>query len=258
MDKIEKSMNVIIPSTEMRAKPTENSQLETECLFGETIHIKEEYLDWVYCKLLTDNYFGWVKKNTIGKINKATHRVHVIRSFILKSNNEKSKSLNYLPMGSKLSVKKIKSGWAEVYLSDKDVFKVGFVPSSHITNLNTKIKDWVTKAEQCKEIPYKWGGRDTLGIDCSALLQLSYENHGIAIPRNTSEQINFFKNEIKNENKLKRGDLIFWKGHVGIMIDKVNCIHANAFHMKTLVEPLSIIKLRMKKKFKILKIFNPS
>ena len=100
------------------------------------------------------------------------------------------------------------------------------------------------------------GGRDTIGIDCSALLQLSYQTYGENIPRNTSQQVKLKKKRIKDINNLKRGCVIFWKGHVGIMIDKFKCIHANAFHMQTKIEPLNQIINRMGKDFDITKMMD--
>lgn len=249
-------MNIIVPSTGMMSLPKIDSPLETECLFGETVEIIKKLQDWIYCKLLTDNYLGWVRKDTLGNLDKTTHRVNVVRTFIFESNNEKSKCNNYLPMGAQLPIIDYDQKWAKVNLSDKNEYKVGYIPNSHIIQKNDKIKDWVAKAEDLINTPYKWGGRDTLGIDCSALLQLSYQTYGQNIPRNTADQININKNEIYDINKVERGFAIFWNGHVGIMTDEINCIHANAFHMKTTVEPLEIINKRIGKKEKILKIFN--
>ena len=95
-----------------------------------------------------------------------------------------------------------------------------------------------------------------MGLDCSALLQLSYETYGHKIPRNSSQQIILKKKQIHKLTDLTRGCVVFWKGHVGIMIDEINCIHANAYHMKTTTEPLSDIVDRMKSKFKILKMMD--
>ena len=95
-----------------------------------------------------------------------------------------------------------------------------------------------------------------MGIDCSALLQLSYESFGEIIPRNTSDQVDINKSIVKDINQLDRGYVVFWDGHVGIMTDKSNCIHANAYHMKTTIEPLKQIMKRMKKENKIVKMFN--
>ena len=249
-------MNIIIPSVGMKSKPLEFIELETECLFGETVHILDEYLDWVYCKLLTDNYEGWVKKKALGYLKKATHRVVSIRSFLFEKKNIKSNIIHHLPMGAQLSVKKINGDWVEVNLPSSYNARIGHVPKNHIVNLNDEVKDWVAFAEKLLNTPYKWGGRDTLGIDCSALLQISYQNFGENIPRNTSQQLELQKKIISNSDHLKRGCVIFWNGHVAIMVDNLNCIHANAYHMKTKIEPLSKIIERMGKDFKIIKMMD--
>jgi hypothetical protein len=247
-------MNVILPSTSMNSKPLATSMLETECLFGENVDILEEYLEWVYCKLLTDGYCGWVKKNSLGYLKKPTHRVISKRTFVFKKKNVKSNCIHYLPMGALLFVKEIKKEWAEIHLLNNNEPQTAFVPSKHIVLIDNKTKDWVSVAEQLVGLPYKWGGRDTMGIDCSALLQLSYQTYGRKIPRNTFDQANMYNQTITDLNKLKRGFVVFWEGHVGIMVDRSNCIHANAFHMKTIIEPLNDIIIRMKNESQIIKI----
>lgn len=221
----------------MNSDPTETSLLETECLFGETVDVFEESSDWVYCKLKTDNYCGWVKKKSLGKLKKSTHRVILNRTFVYVEKNPKSICLFYLPMGAQLAIEDIKSGWAEVNLHNNKI-KTGYIPSKHIVELNHRVKDWVSIAELFDETPYKWGGRNSIGIDCSALLQLSYQTYGENIPRNTSEQVKLNKRYVENINQLQRGCVVFWEGHVAIMVDNKNCIHANAFHMKTKIETL--------------------
>ncbi|MDC0975680.1 NlpC/P60 family protein [Alphaproteobacteria bacterium] len=248
-------MNIINSSVFMKSEPKETSPLETECLFGETVEIFEECLDWVYCKLNTDNYHGWVKKGGLGKTKKPTHRVIANRSFVYAEKNPKSNCLLYLPLGAQLVIDNIQSGWAEICLCNYKE-QVGYVPSMHIVSLDHRVKDWVAIAELSLGIPYKWGGRDTIGIDCSALLQLSYQTYGEDIPRNTSQQVKLKKKHIKDIDYLKRGCVIFWKGHVGIMIDKFNCIHANAFHMQTKIEPLNQIINRIGKDFDITKMMD--
>jgi cell wall-associated NlpC family hydrolase len=248
-------MNIINSSVLMKSEPTEISSLETECLFGEKIEILDECLDWFYCKLDTDNYHGWVKKEGLGQTKNPTHRVIVKRSFVYAEKNPKSYCLLYLPLGAQLVIDNIQSEWAEISLYNNKK-QVGYVPSNHIVSLDHKVKDWVAIAELFLGTPYKWGGRDTIGIDCSALLQLSYQTYGENIPRNTSQQVKFKKKHIKNIDDLKRGCVIFWKGHVGIMIDKFNCIHANAFHMQTKIETLNQIIDRIGKDFNITKMMD--
>jgi len=248
-------MNIINSSVFMKSDPTETSPLETECLFGETVEILEERLDWVYCKLKTDDYCGWIKKEGLGKLKNPTHRVIVKRSFIYINKNPKSNSLFYLPLGAQLVIDNIQSEWAETTLYNNKT-QVGYVPSKHIVSLDHRVKDWVAIAELSIGTPYKWGGRDTIGIDCSALLQLSYQTYGEDIPRNTSQQVKLKKKHIRDVEDLKRGCVVFWKGHVGIMIDKFNCIHANAFHMQTRIEPLNKIINRIGKDSDITKMMD--
>lgn len=248
-------MNIIKPSVCMKLKSADESVLETQCLYGETIEILDEHFDWVYCKLNTDNYCGWVKKKGLGKLNTPTHRVHVKRSFVYSDKNPKANCLFYLPMGAKLAIEDIKFDWAEIKLDYYNT-KIGYVPSDHLVNLDHKVKDWVAKAQQLEGTPYQWGGRDSIGIDCSALLQLSYQTYGQNIPRNSSQQLKLNKKYIQSINDLKRGCVIFWENHVGIMIDNVNCIHANSFFMKTKTEPLSDIIKRVGENLPIKKMMD--
>ncbi len=248
-------MNIINSSVFMKSEPTQTSPLETECLYGEKVEILDEYLDWVYCKLKTDNYHGWVKKEGLGKAENPTHRVIANRSFVYEDKNPKSNYLLYLPLGSQLVIDNIQSEWAKIRLYTNKT-QVGYIPSNHIVSLDHKVKDWVAIAELSEGTPYKWGGRDTIGIDCSALLQLTYQTYGENIPRNTSQQVKLKKKYIKDIDYLKRGCVVFWKGHVGIMIDSLNCIHANAFHMQTKIEPLDKIIVRMGEDFNIIKMMD--
>lgn len=237
----------------MKLGPLENAPLETECLYGESVEVLKESSYWVYCKLLTDNYFGWIKRNSLGNLKEPTHRIIVERSFIYENDNPKSKPIFYLPMGAKLVIESMVNDWARVIMIKN---RIGYIPKDHIIKIDEKVINWVSMAEQLEGTPYKWGGRDTLGIDCSALLQLSYQTYGEIIPRNTSDQVQLKKPHIGSIKNLKRGHVVFWDGHVGIMTDEKNCIHANAFHMKTVTEPISDIINRMNKDQKIVKMMN--
>ena len=249
-------MNVIKPSIPMRTDPDETSSLETECLFGETVTILDNYLDWYYCKLLTDNYCGWVQKKYFGEIIKSSHRVVSSRSYLFKDNDIKSGCINYLPLGSQIYVNDFDDFWAKVYLGNNTNQKFAYIPRKHLIKNGDKIDDWVITAEKLIGTPYVWGGRDSMGLDCSALLQLSYQTYGENIPRNSTDQLLLNKEIIKNNEKLKRGFTIFWKRHVGIMVNETCCIHANAFHMEVSKEPLENILERAGKNNPIIKIMN--
>ena len=181
-------MNIIESSTEMRLKPSIESTLETECLFGERVEILDTNSEWLFCKLTTDDYHGWINKKSIGILKPITHRVIEKRSFLLTHKDVKSNIIHDVPMGSLLSIKKFIYEWAEVNLSEKHNYKTAYIPKIHIVEKNHKVKDWVSSAEKLLETPYRWGGRNTMGIDCSALLQLSYQTFGEDIPNTNYQQ----------------------------------------------------------------------
>ena len=159
-------------------------------------------------------------------------------------------------MGSQIYVTDFDDFWAKVYLNNNTEHKFGYVPRKHIVKIEEKIDDWVSTAEKLIGTPYIWGGRNSMGLDCSALLQLSYQTYGENIPRNSIDQSLLSKEIINNKEKLKRGFVVFWKGHVGIMVNETYCIHANAFHMEVSKEQLVNISTRAGKNNPIIKIMN--
>ena len=249
-------MKVIKPSVPMRSKPNETSELETECLFGETLTILDKHLDWYYCQLLTDNYCGWVPKKNLGRMTPSSHRIISNRTFIYKDKDVKAGCITYLPLGSHVSVEVIDNEWTKIYLFENNNHKFGYLPSHHIIEKNAKTENWVAIAEKLIGSPYVWGGRNSIGLDCSALLQLSYQAYGEDIPRNTNDQVLLNKETINCLDMLERGFVVFWQGHVGIMVDKLNCVHANAYHMEVSTEALTDIISRMGAEKPVIKIMN--
>ena len=247
-------LQVIKPSTKMFFFPNKNSSLETECLFGETIEIIQQKKNWIYGCLITDQYKAWVYANDLSSLQKTTHIVFVQRTYIYMEDNIKSKILHYLPLGSKLNVVELKSNWAKITLTSVNRKQYGFVPKNHLTLHSNKIINWVNIAENLIGTPYKWGGRDSLGIDCSALVQLSMQLYNICMPRNTSEQIKFDQLINISNEEISRGCLIFWNGHVAIATNKSTIIHANAHHMMVAKESLKKAMNRIGHPIAILKI----
>ena len=140
--------------------------------------------------------------------------------------------------GSLLNVNKIEKNWASITYIKKNKKLCAYVPFQHIAKIDDITIDWVTISEKLNGTPYKWGGRDTIGIDCSALVQLSLQLAGKLVPRDTNMQKSINYPRIYDMKSLRRGMLVFWEGHVGILIDKEHIIHANAYHMQTTIEPL--------------------
>ena len=251
---IKNKFQIISPSATLR-KDFKSSIIDTQLLFGETFLIKEIKRDWVYGVNCSDNYKGWVKKKNLGILPEFNFIIASPRVVLTTKPNVKSNFIQYLPMGSRVCGEKIEKNWLKIYLSDKHNFKFGYISSKKIIYKTQSLKDWVQVAESLVGSPYRWGGRDTLGLDCSALIQLSLIFRNIYIPRDTNDQINHFKTSSKfsvyskNEFKLKhllRGDLIYWKGHIGILINKKEVLHASATHGCVLVEPLDIVINRIK------------
>ena len=199
------------------------------------------------CKSTIDSYEGWTKKKKIGPLKNNTHRVLSIRTFIYEFPNIKSYCLTYLPIASKIKVIESTSNWSKISLGDEINVLEGFILNIDIVKINHKVDDWVKTAESFINIPYRWGGRNSIGIDCSALIQLSLETIGFMAPRDTHLQINMSSNINNDLMKLCRGVIIFWSGHVGVMVDEKNILHSNAYHMKVIIEPLKVVKERQMK-----------
>lgn len=231
---------IITPSAPMRHGPDSMSGLETDALFGESVNILNEgdegAAGWVRVRLETDDYEAWVERTTLGKLPPPTHRVMVARSLITSGKDIKTPSLGYLPMAAQVSVLDHDDEVAEIALAHD---AKGYVPLHHLMTMDTCLDDWVLSAEQLMGTPYRWGGRDSIGIDCSALVQLALSGSGFTSPRNSGDQETVLGETVAEHTVLARGDLIFWKGHVGIMQDSTNLLHANAWHNMVMSEPLS-------------------
>ena len=167
-----------------------------------------------------------------------TQKVRALRTFAFAGPDIKQPPLAALPLGAEVAV----TGEAE----DKNaryalISPAGAVVVQHLAPLDAVVPDWVAVAEMFLGTPYLWGGKTSLGIDCSGLVQVALREAGIAAPRDTDVQEAALGKALALGSglpALRRGDLVFWKGHVGIMRDAENLLHANAHHMAVAVEPL--------------------
>lgn len=234
-------MSFTSPVAPLHRSGDAGSALETECLFGEQFKVQSESDGWVKGQLLTDGYDGWVESSHLGKQTSPTHRILVPRSVLTTERDIKSSTLFALSMGACVTVLETSDRVSSISNGDE----IAFLPAHHVGSIDQVVNDWVGTAENFLRVPYRWGGRDSLGLDCSALVQLSLQSGGLASPRNASDQEKALGTRLPEDAPLTRGDLVFWVGHVGIMLDGDHLIHANAFHSQVAIEPLKTAEERI-------------
>lgn len=222
----------------LRRDPRPDAMQETEALHGEDVLVFETTEDgWSWVQLSGDGYVGWMASAALGSPAAApTHRVHVPRTLLFPGPDIKMPPLMGLPMGALVSGR---GEGADHNASYVLAAPSGAVVAQHLRPLAELSADYVAAAEHLLGAPYLWGGKTTLGIDCSGLVQLALAMAGIDAPRDTDLQERALGTRLAGVEALRRGDLVFWKGHVGIMQDGRTLLHANAHHMMTASEPLA-------------------
>jgi cell wall-associated NlpC family hydrolase len=227
---------IIFPSVPLRAAPDATFGLETEALFGEALTVYDDANGWAWVQLARDGYVGYVPIGAVrpGPLMAPTHRVQSLATFVHVAPDIKSPPIMHLPMNALLTIAGSSGNFSELQQG-------GFAVSRHIAALDRPARDFVEVAEWFIGTPYLWGGCTRIGIDCSGLVQTSLLAANIAAPRDSDMQRTELGIDVAvsdDLDELQRGDLVFWRGHVGIMTDGVMIVHANAHHMQTVTEPL--------------------
>jgi len=232
---------VIEPIADVRREPAHEAPLDTQALKGERITVYESSDEgWAWGQLEADGYVGYLSANALGPAGPLpTHRVCVPRTFGFPGPDIKLPPMIALPMGARIDIAREKEPFA------LDTFNWHY-PLSHVAPLSKRQPDFVAVAESFLSVPYLWGGKSSLGIDCSGLVQIALQAASVACPRDTYMQERAL-GQPKTLTELRRGDLIFWKGHVAIACDATTLIHANAHHMMVAKEPVAEAVTRIKR-----------
>ena len=217
----------------LREGPAADAMLSTQALKGERITIYDRNGEgFAWGQLNNDGYVGWIPDAALAKPAAApTHKITALRTFAFPGPSIKLPPAETLPMGATVTVTREDGVFA--------VTREGlYLPRNHVGGLDGMERDFVTVAERFAGTPYLWGGKSSLGIDCSGLVQVSLTSAGIGCPRDSDMQRDGLGRALDavEMKKLQRGDLIFWKGHVAIVRDADTIVHANAHHMATVVE----------------------
>jgi cell wall-associated NlpC family hydrolase len=236
------TMQVVDVSAPLRHAPSPEASLDTEALHGEQVTVYETTDEgWSWGQLESDDYVGWLPSNALMKpLAAPTHHVSAIRTFVFPKPDIKSPPLMSLSFGSRIAVVHEEHSFA--------VTAFGFIPQQHVVAANHRETDPVEVARRFLGVPYLWGGKTSAGLDCSGLVQLALQSCGIKCPRDSDMQQKIGKAIpfSGDEKALARGDLIFWKGHVGFYAGEGMFLHANAHHMMVAEEPFAEAVSRIK------------
>ena len=217
----------------LRKEPSHGAPLLTEALCGERVTIYEtDEEGWAWGQLKSDDYVGWLPVAALlAPKGQPTHKVAALRTFVFPGPSIKLPPMDALPLGARI-----------VVVRQEDTFAVtasgGYLPKRHLAPVDSFEIDFVALAERFVGAPYLWGGKSSLGIDCSGLVQVALTACGVPCPRDSDMQEAAVGAPVELAN-IRRGDLVFWKGHVAIARSATSIIHANAHHMAVAIEPLA-------------------
>jgi cell wall-associated NlpC family hydrolase len=233
---------VVHGAAPLRRSPSREASLDTEALYGEDVVVYEERDGWAWAQLARDCYVGYLPDDCLGEPAVPTHRVAVPRSFAYPGPSIKLPPVLALSMGARLTITAQAGDFA--LAADGS-----HIHAAHLAPLAAMSADFVAVAERFLETPYLWGGRTSQGVDCSGLAQTALAEAGIQAPRDSDMQEAALGATVAFDQSLaglQRGDLVFWKGHVGIMRDSATLLHANGYHMRVVSEPLRVARDRTK------------
>jgi len=222
--------------TGLRVRPGDDAAQDSELLFGEIFTVYDSAQGWAWGQAANDLYVGYLRQDALVKLFQTEARVSALMAPVFSAADLKTPVRDLLPLNAAVPVLARQGDYVNV--------GPGFVHRQHLAAETQK--DFVAIAERFLGAPYIWGGKTVAGLDCSGLVQTALQAVGKAAPRDT-DMMEKTLGEAIAPSDVGRGDLVFWKGHMGVMLDEARLLHANAFHMAVTIEPLSEAIARIEK-----------
>ncbi|MEL6829395.1 MAG: NlpC/P60 family protein [Pseudomonadota bacterium] len=240
-------MQVSAAVASLKIEPELDAEQGSQLLHGEEIILHHEQGEFGLVQAVHDRYVGWALMEALSApVLKATHRVRALRAYVFPDPSIKSSPFFPVSMGAQLHCE------AEQVGRFVKCTRSGWMVADQLQPVDQFADDPATIAEKYMHTPYLWGGRESLGIDCSGLIQHAFAATGVRAPRDSDMQAAWLGAPIENwqqPGQLRRNDLVFWKGHVGIMLSDSVLLHGNGHHMAVAAEPLSIAIERIRPQY---------
>lgn len=226
---------VRVGAADLRRTPDPSTGIDTQLLFGEAVTVFDVRDDWAWVKSHRDGYVGYAAADAFdGPRGEPTHQVRALRTFLYPEPDMKTPVLHALSLTSLVRVVGMRAGYAEVA-------GAGWVFASHLAPCDEHATDHVATALRFLGLPYRWGGKASVGLDCSALVQLALHRAGRACPRDSDMQATSVGGLVEDDAAIGRGDLLYFKGHVAIALDSDQVVHATANSMDVCIEPVQAV-----------------
>lgn len=226
---------VAAPVLSLHREPRFDARIDTQALLGERVRVFDTHEGWAWLQLESDGYVGYAAQDDLALPSAVpTHRVAVPSTFMFPAPDIKAQPVVTVTLNAEVAVLREDEGFAHLANGR-------FVIARHLKPVGAREADFVAVAEAYRHVPYLWGGKSVLGLDCSGLVQLSLQAAGLICPRDSDMQESALGTALPIDDLtgLRRGDLIFWDGHVGIMADARLLLHANGHFMQVTLEPLA-------------------